>query len=433
MGMAAEGVRRIGFVSTRLAGTDGVSLEARKWSDVLTGLGHCCFCFAGESDWPAERSQVVPEAHFQHPEVRELNTSLFGTCVRSPAISRRIQGLKQHLKTHLRRFVRAFDLDLLIVENALSIPMHVPLGLALAELVAELGMPTIGHHHDFAWERTRFWPNAAADCLRSAFPPVLPSVRHVVINSIAAEQLALRTGVNSVLIPNVMDFDPLPPEQDGDILEDLQVNADLRSVLEMEPDEFLLLQPTRVVPRKGIERSIELIRRLERPCTLFISHASGDEGTAYEEYLRHYADVMEVRVLFAADIPANRRVRSSDGQRIYARMDLGDIYRQADLVTYPSIIEGFGNAFLEAVYYRRPIVVNRYDVFRVDIEPKGFKVVAFDGFIQEDTVRRVTSLLEDAAVQAEIVDHNYRLGKRYYSYHTLERHLTALLGDSVGA
>lgn len=38
---------RIGFVSSRLSTTDGVSLEAEKWSHVLARLEHQCFYFAG--------------------------------------------------------------------------------------------------------------------------------------------------------------------------------------------------------------------------------------------------------------------------------------------------------------------------------------------------------------------------------------------------
>jgi glycosyltransferase involved in cell wall biosynthesis len=417
--MATEGTRRIGFVSTRLAGTDGVSLETRKWSDVLTGLGHECFCLAGESDWPAVRRHVVPEAHFQHPQVRELNASLFGTHVRSPESSQGIQEIKRHLKTHLRRFVRSFDLDLLIVENALAIPMHVALGLALMEFIAETGIPTIGHHHDFAWERARFWPNAATDYLRGSFPPILPSVRHVVINSIAAEQLALRTGANSVLIPNVMDFDSPPPEGDD-------YAGDLRSTLGIGPDEVLLLQPTRIVPRKGIEHTIQLARRLSPPCTVVISHASGDEGTAYEAYLRDYADLLGVRVSFAADAFDHCRGQTPDGHKIYG---LADAYGEADLIVYPSIVEGFGNAFLEAIYYRRPVVVRGYDVFRIDIQPKGFKVTAFDDFITRDTVQQAEAVLDDPALTDGMVDRNYELGRRYYSYSVLERKLTGLLDE----
>jgi hypothetical protein len=284
----------IGFVSTRLAGTDGVSLEARKWADVLSSLDYRCFCFAGEVDWPPERSYVVPEAHFEHPKVRALNQSLFGYSVRSPETSQTVQALKEHLKSHLYRFANSFALDLLVVENALAIPMNVPLGLALTEFIVETEMPTIGHHHDFSWERARFWPNAASDYLRSAFPPTLPSVRHVVINSIAAEQLAVRTGVGSTLIPNVMDFESLPDLDD--------YAADLRSGLDIARDEWLVLQPTRIVPRKEIERAIELMQGLNSPATLVISHASGDERTAYEAYLQSYAELLGVRVLFAADI-----------------------------------------------------------------------------------------------------------------------------------
>jgi glycosyltransferase involved in cell wall biosynthesis len=246
----------------------------------------------------------------------------------------------------------------------------------------------------------------------------------VVINSIAAEQLALRKGANSTLIPNVMDFESPPPERDD--ARRGRYAADLRSRLEIEPDEALLLQPTRVVPRKGIEHTIELARRLSSPCTVVISHASGDEGTAYEAYLRDYADLMGVRVSFAAELFNHYRGQTPDGSKIYA---LADAYEEADLIAYPSIVEGFGNAFLEAIYYRRPIVVRGYDVFRIDIQPKGFGVIVFDDFIPADTVRQAEAVLDDPALTEPMVDRNYELGRRYYSYSVLEQRLTSLLDE----
>ncbi len=74
----------VGFVSTRLAGTDGVSLEAEKWCNTLGSLGFECFYFAGECDTPADRSLVVPEAHFTHPEILALTGELFSGPRRSP-------------------------------------------------------------------------------------------------------------------------------------------------------------------------------------------------------------------------------------------------------------------------------------------------------------------------------------------------------------
>ena len=42
--------KNIGFISTRFAGTDGVSLESSKWAEVFEKSGHSCFWFAGELD-----------------------------------------------------------------------------------------------------------------------------------------------------------------------------------------------------------------------------------------------------------------------------------------------------------------------------------------------------------------------------------------------
>lgn len=414
--------RRIGLVSTRFAGTDGVSLESRKWTTVLEELGHHCFYFAGECDRPAQISHVKPEAHFAHPDVWEIYNVAFSHSIRPPVVTRRIRELQAHLKSELEAFVRAFDIELLLVQNALAIPMHVPLGLALTELIAETGFPTLAHHHDFFWERQRFLTNCIWDYLNMAFPPHLPSIRHVVINSSAANQLSLRTGISSMLIPNVMDFENPPPPPDD-------YAAGVHASLGLAPHEALILQPTRVVARKGIEHAIELVKRLALPARLVISHSGGDEGNGYETHLRTFAELFEVPVLFESEIIRAERGRTADGRKIYS---LEDVYQCADLVTYPSALEGFGNAFLEAVYYRRPVVVNNYSIFATDIQPKGFQVISFDGFVTPETVTRAREILQQPELAAPMVETNYRLATKHYSFAVLRRQLETLLAQLFG-
>ena len=154
---------RIGFVSTRFSGTDGVSLETEKWVKILNSLGHECFFFAGECDRPSDRSHLVPEAHFKHPSVEALTSELFLATKRSALTSQMVQSLKDHLLVHLEEYVGQFFLDVLVVENALSLPVNIPLGLALTEFIAAESFPTIAHHHDFSWERKRFAIGAAGD------------------------------------------------------------------------------------------------------------------------------------------------------------------------------------------------------------------------------------------------------------------------------
>ncbi len=414
--------RRIGFVSTRFIGTDGVSLETDKWVNVLERLGHTCFFLAGALDYPLARSRLVPEALFTHPAIHAIYTEAFSQRARSPEMTRRLHELSAHLKAQLDAFVRDFEIELLIVENALAIPLNLPLGVALTEFIAETELPTIAHHHDFFWERKRFLVNCVWDYLNMAFPPHLPSVRHVVINSSARNQLSLRTGISSLLIPNVMDFEhpPAPPDDYA---------RDVRDALGLAPGEWLFLQPTRLVQRKGIEHAIELVSRLGKPAQLVISHASGDEGDAYERRVREFAARLGVTTNLAAHRIADHRGTTAAGEKIYT---LWDVYPHADLVTYPSDIEGFGNAFLEAIYFRRPIVVNAYSIFDIDIKPKGFRVIEFDGYITDETVRQVRAVLEDAALARAMTERNFQLGRHYYSYAVLERRLRMLLADCFG-
>ncbi|MBM3858216.1 MAG: glycosyltransferase family 4 protein [Verrucomicrobia bacterium] len=414
--------RRIGFVSTRFEGTDGVSLESEKWATVLERMGHTCFYFAGVCERPADRCRVVPEAFFLHPEIGLIHNDVFTNPHRSPEITRKVDLLKAKLKEDVRAFVHDFGIEVMIVENALAIPLNIPLGLALTEFIAESGIPTIAHHHDFYWERDRFLVNCGLDYLQAAFPPNIHHIRHVVINSSAGTQLALRSGQMSHLIPNVMDFDtpPAPPDEYA---------ADVRSALGVVPHGFLLLQPTRVVQRKGIEHAIELTDRLGPKARLVISHATGDEGNAYEQRVLSFARRLGVSVRFVANIIRNERGTAADGRKVYS---LADVYHHSDLVTYPSTWEGFGNAFLEAIYYRRPLFVNNYSIFAIDIKPRGFRVIEFEGFITDQTVEETRRVLEDKAYAAEMTERNFELGRRHYSYSVLERRLQALLTECFG-
>ncbi|OVE73521.1 glycosyl transferase family 1, partial [bacterium B17] len=249
-------------------------LETAKWKDVLERDGHECYYMAGELDTPHEKSFLVPACHFSHPGVQEVYKECFGHIHRSADTTRKIEELKHGLKQSIRDFVDRFDLDLIIPENAVTIPLNIPLGLAITEFAVETAFPMIVHNHDFFWERKRFLYNACWDYLNKAFPPHLLTIQHAVLNSSQDNQLSLRKGISAVVVPNVMDFANPPPPKDD-------YTKDLRKTLGIKPEEKFILQPTRIVQRKGIEHAIELVHRLKIPAKLVISHASGDEGDEY--------------------------------------------------------------------------------------------------------------------------------------------------------
>ena len=421
--MNAKKGKNIGFVGTRFSGTDGVSLEAAKWARILWDSKHVSYWFAGMLNTDPSVSMLVPHAYFNHPDIQWINHRVFGTTRRSPEVTRRIYALSEHLKRSLYDFVDRFDIDILCVQNALCIPMNVPLGLALTTFIAETGFPTIAHHHDFYWERDRFSVNAIGDFLLSSFPPVLPSIQHATINSIAQRDLSHRCGAPSILVPNVLEFEKSPVGTD-------RFNKDFRQSIGVSKDDILFLQPTRVVPRKGIEHAISLVAQLKDPrCKLVVTHESGDEGNEYQTALVEMAENQNVDLRFVADRVGDER-STKDGKKIY---DLADAYAHADFITYPSIYEGFGNALIEAFYFRKPVLVNRYSIFVTDIEPKGFEVITMDGYLTKDTVAKVQRVIRDPVYRKAMVDNNYELGKAFFGYSVLRRKLRALVTNFTGA
>ena len=98
-----------------------------------------------------------------------------------------------------------------------------------------------------------------------------------------------------MMISDVMDFDNPPLAADEYI-------QSLRKDVGVAQDEFFLLQPTRVVQRKGIEHAMELIYRLDVKARLIISHASGDEGHEYEQRLHTFAQLVDAPTNFISDI-----------------------------------------------------------------------------------------------------------------------------------
>ena len=192
----------------------------------------------------------------------------------------------------------------------------------------------------------------------------------------------------------------------------------------------MILQPTRVVSRKGIEQALYLIKNLDLPnAKLLISHSAGDEGPEYFEWIIELAEQQNIPVYFIYNRLHEKRKFDADGNKLYC---LWDVYPHVDMVTYPSLYEGFGNAFLEAVFFKKPPLVNRYSVYIVDIEPKGFDVIAIDGYLSRKSIDEVRDVLLNDSRRKEMVEKNFMLGKKYFSMNFLKNRLRSILNTIYG-
>jgi mannosylglucosylglycerate synthase len=404
------------IIATRLAGTDGVSLESDKLADALRGRGFAVVEAAGELDGPGH---LIPELHFHDPVAQELGRRFFGHEGDDVGLAADLQARARELADTLRTVLATERPDLLVIQNAWAIPMQLPLALALADVVAETGIPTLSHEHDYWWERERFARPRLPALLDACLPFHAEHVVHLAIHTGAVAELRRRRGLAAHWLPNVMDFDRPFGERDA-------FNADFREAIGLGGDRRLFLQPTRVVPRKGIELAIDLLHGLGDPRdALVITHSAGDEGLDYLRALERRAATAGVDLRHVAD-----RVGETRGTEPYGkRHALTDAYSHADLVTYPSLYEGFGNALLEAVAARRPVFVNRYPVYARDLAPAGFRFVEIDGAGTDAAVAEVAALLGEPERVARDAAHNHAVARAHFGLNTLDRVLDAALTD----
>jgi glycosyltransferase involved in cell wall biosynthesis len=411
----------IGFVATRIAGVDGVSLEIEKIATVLRRMGHDTFFCAGELGDFAQPGIEAPAFHFRDPEALAIHDEAFGGADESRDLYRRIAQAAARLKETLYEFESRYRLDWIITQNAQAIPMQIPLGVALRDFIGETHIPTIGHYHDFYWERERFIVNRIPDILMTAFPAEGASIRHVVISTAMQRELMMRRRLHATTVPNVFDFrhPPAPPDAYA---------MTAREEFGIAPDERLILQPTRIIRRKNIERAVELVRELgardpQHRYALVITGYAGDESGTYYDWLRRQVEIAGIRALFIGDRIVEQR-GERDGKRYYT---LWDIYPSADFVTYLSSYEGFGNALIETLYFRKPLVVNAYTAYRSDIRPAGVRAIEIREEVTPQTVEDTLALLADPGEVRRMTDHNYEVGRAHFSYEVLEERLRALL------
>ncbi|MHA2055586.1 MAG: glycosyltransferase [Candidatus Hodarchaeales archaeon] len=403
------------ILATRIAGVDGVSLEAENWREILIGMGYKVTLVAGELD---REGIVLPELHFKWPSVAGIHDRVVYGTESYEKVERVLFAMAGEIEGKLRRLFRNGEkCDLLIVPNVFSHPMHFPLAVALSRVIDEFSIKTIVRHHDFWWERKRYNKSNLFHFFRHWFPPNSRFITHTVINSITQKELAKRTKIKAEIISDSFDFSGVKLQKVD------SYSKHWKRDFTIPDDDIVFLQPTRIVPRKRVELSIELIHELNLPeAILVITGYEGDEQVGYKKMLEDKANSLGIRHRFIGDrINSHRKIVG--GKRIYT---LWDCYVNCDFVTYPTEVEGFGNQFIEAMYYKKPIIITPYPVFQSDIRRLGFGAIEMSNKVTKDVIKEIKLLIKNPNKKKAMVEKNYKLAKKHYSYEAVEKKLKKL-------
>lgn len=442
----------------RVGETDGVSLEMEKWKKVLEDMGHNVYFLAGSSG--TSKSYIIPELHYKSEENNKFVKNAYEKLEdykNEEEFEKDILSYAARIERGLEKFIKDHDIDVLVPNNIWSLGWGIPAAIAFDNVIKRLGIKCVAHHHDFSWEREKYSKptcHFVKEVLNTYFPPKHDLIKHVVINKLAQEQMKIRKGLDTTVVPNVFDFDA--PVWDKD-----DYNKDFRDKIGLRENDIMILQATRIAERKAIELAIDVVGELVKEgnrkvleekllydgrydgrnfdrnsrIVLVLAGLPESEGN-YIELLIERANKKNVELLFINDIIEHSRCEI-DGKKCYS---LWDAYVFADLITYPSILEGWGNQFLEGLFAKKPMIVYEYPVFKSDIKELGFNIVSLgsthikdennlakiDYEIVKNAAKESIKLLTDAAYRNNFVEENFSLAKEYLSYKSLARILSKL-------
>jgi len=361
---------------------------------------------------------------YYHPEVIKIRSLAFdnGDDVSKKdllVLRKSINNIKDIIKNKLIDIIDKKDIKYLSIENALSIPLNIPLGIALSEIISEKKIRAVTRHHDLYWEREEFLKDCIQDILDEYFPPNIERLEHVVINTIAQRALYSKKKIRANYVPNAFDFEVL-----GDFNEK---NKDLRHKLDMGDNDYLFLQPTRIIQRKKIERSIKLVQELSKKVKeniyLFITGKPEKDEISYFYKIKKLSEEKKINLILSGSYGSGGGFLEKDLFKLY---NIYNMYNCCDLVTLPSDVEGFGNPVIEACAFRKPLFVNNYPVL-MDMLSKGFDFIVIDGEVNSSCIEKVYRVLTDDAYRLIMLENNYKIAKRFYSMKVLIEKLKEIL------
>ena len=381
-----------------------------------------------------------------------------------------------YAKNIIRDFVRKHNIDLLIAHNT-SHPYNFITAVGLGYFIEELRDKGIiwpkvmVWWHDSYFERAQFKnPNPVIQKYLKYLPGTeidgiafinksQPDLAKKLFRELHYPKTAKFFKNRVIIVPNTSSIDwewenlpweknqllaPPPDNYNDTFLHDIGLLSEIENRGFTIEETCILLQHTRIVPRKKIEVALEFAYRLEkrfkkagkRKClVLLISGHSGDEQVEYKKFLSESYEKLsgenpdsDVIMIFGEDRILSHRDIIVD-KKYYSFYEVPAIVASmGGIGTYFSEIEGFGNNLLEMVSFGLPVVINKYDVYRSDIEELGFRFPSVENCtLTDEIVDEAYKLLTDYKKRNEMVHHNMGILNRKLDHRIIAEKLKPLV------
>lgn len=327
-------------------------------AEAFADQGYLVTLLAGDGKFEGTNIQTssLPDFSPYNPHIQKIQRILdFGSLPED--YEYRLHNLEKKIET------RIGNIDTVIIHNMMTMPFNLTATEAFWNFIEK-------HHHKrfYIWVHDLAWlMDDHKDSLYNRRPwlllkSTLPHVHYITISEYRRRQMAELLGLprkKIAVIPNVLKY--------KEFLNFHEETTRIITQLSLHHHYPFILMPSRQLPRKNLERSIQIIAKLKgtfpdiRGIITGQSEKINHELSPYSKELRKLVADYDVadEVLFLDEIFEELNIPQYKNRDV-----VHDLYFISHLVLYLSLDEGFGMPILEAGAARTPIAVSKIPVFR---------------------------------------------------------------------
>jgi mannosylglucosylglycerate synthase len=274
----------------------------------------------------------------------------------APAAVRAAEGTPAALEEVVARIEMVLDealegADVVLAHNVLSMPFNLPLTLAVRRVAARPDAPAVvGWNHDSPY----FYPHYDRRLDHQPWSVLRdpdPRIHWVTISETRAREFTeLYGGLRPRVVPNGIDPHSF-----------LKLEASIALLVREErllDADIVLVQPSRLHPRKNIELSLRVLvalRDLGLDARLLVTGAHDPHDPAARGYAERLQEIAERLQIGPAMVMLADHVLPDGSHLSASQVAIRDLYQVADVLFLPSFSEGFGLPVLEAGLIRLPV------------------------------------------------------------------------------
>lgn len=468
---------RIGIIHSLIGKNDGVSIVIDQTVKAMSkyleiNIGN--FFFLGAHSSPRFNAQT--DEVFWHKSEAHKQIILNFNSENVDGLDELIHENALYAKGVIKKWVDENDIDLIIAHNT-SHPYNFITAVGLGYYIEELREQGIIWPKLMVWWHDSYFERAIFSNPNRVILKYLKYLPGTYVDSIAfinKQQIELGKKVfrqynnikldkffeqRTTVVPNTSEINwkcedevaksdslVFPPQDNynNSFLNDIGLEEQVKNKGFTLNDTVFLLQHTRVVPRKKIEVAIDLAFELEKKfkqnnqnkcVALIISGHSGDEQNAYRQNLQeHYQEKCNadsksnVILIFGENNILSHRDIIVD-KKYYNFAEIPSVIAaHGGIGTYFSDVEGFGNNLLEMISMGLPAVINKYEIYKEEIEKFGFQLPAIENAeLTNELVDQAYLLLTDLEYRNKTILHNLNVLKVNFDHEIIAKKLEPLI------